>query len=143
FVFNAGFYNSGDTTGPGAGSNRFVISASNNAGRAGAFPKNPAKSPVAITTTGWYTFVQTFKNDGTGHLEVDFSIVKTSDGSLVPGATWQQKPATVPALGGDVVSGAGTNIGGNRYGWFASNEFSVLYFDNVSKGTNLPAVTTV
>jgi hypothetical protein len=42
FVFNVGFYDSTDTTGPGAGTNRFIVSASNNAGRANSFPKNPA-----------------------------------------------------------------------------------------------------
>jgi hypothetical protein len=41
FVFNAGFYNDTDITGSGP---RFVISASNNATRSGAFPKNPGKN---------------------------------------------------------------------------------------------------
>jgi hypothetical protein len=42
FVFNAGFYTDTDITGAGP---RFVISASNNATRSGAFPKNPAGIP--------------------------------------------------------------------------------------------------
>ncbi len=41
FIFNAGFYNSLDLTGPGAGTDRFVISASNNSQPGSAFAKNP------------------------------------------------------------------------------------------------------
>ena len=56
FVFNAGFYDSSDATGPGAGSDRFIVSASTTTGRANSFPKNPDRDPFAITATGWYTF---------------------------------------------------------------------------------------
>ena len=49
FVFNAGYYNDSDATGTGP---RFVISASNNAGRGSAFPKNPGRDPFGGPTRG-------------------------------------------------------------------------------------------
>src|SRR4029079_15671248 len=54
FIFNAVFYNDNDGS-PGTGTNRFVISASNNSQPGSAFAKNPGRDPVAISTTGWYT----------------------------------------------------------------------------------------
>jgi hypothetical protein len=118
FVFNAGFYN--DATGPGAGDNRFVISASNNAGRANSNPKNPDRDPVAITESGWYTFEHHFYNNGAGVLAVDLSIYDAA-GNLVH--SWTLSDAT------DVI---GTTVGGHRYGWFATQELPVLAIDNVS-----------
>ena len=58
FVFNAGFYTDTDITGAGP---RFVISASNNATRSGAFPKNPDRMPYTINVEGWYTFEHRFR----------------------------------------------------------------------------------
>ncbi len=43
FIFNAGFYN--DATGPGANTNRFVISASNNSQPGSAYAKDPDQGP--------------------------------------------------------------------------------------------------
>lgn len=114
FIFNAGFYNDG--TGPGANTNRFVISASNNSSPGSAFPKNPAKNPIAISTTGWYTFEHHFYDNG-GVLAVDMSIFDASD-ALVN--TWTLSDAT------DLISG----IGGNRYGWFDNKQLTPLAFDN-------------
>ena len=110
FVFNAGFYN--DATGPGASTNRFVISAGTNAGRTNSFPKNT--NAIAISTTGWYTFQHHFY-ENSGFLNVDLSILDASN-SLVHEWT----------LGTDAIAG----VGGNRYGWLARNEFSVLAIDN-------------
>jgi len=124
FVFNAGFYDSGDTTGPGAGTDRFVISAGNNTNRDSSFPKNSGHDPVAISTSGWYTFQDNFF-DNAGALSVLMSILD-SDGNLV--YSW--------LLGGDPISG----VGGNRYGWFVNNEFTFLAIDNASLTTTpLPA----
>ncbi|MDB5822038.1 MAG: secreted agglutinin [Herminiimonas sp.] len=109
FVFNAGFYN--DATGPGTG-NRFVISASNNAGRSGAFPKNT--NAISISDSGWYTFSEHFYENA-GVLKVDLDIFNAGN-SLVN--QWK--------LGGDLIGG----VGGNRYGWIVSNEFNVLAIDN-------------
>jgi hypothetical protein len=111
-VFNAGFYD--DATGPGAGTDRFVFSASNNAGRASSFPKNPGRDPFAISTTGWYTFEHHF-SDNAGVLNVDLNIYDSSSSLL---HSW--------TLTGAPIAG----VGGNRYGWFANNEFDVLAFDN-------------
>lgn len=114
FVFNVGFYD--DDTGPGANSNRFVVSASNNAGRANSFPKNPGNNPTAIDTAGWYTFQHAFFDDG-GTLGAALSILE-SDGTLVN--SW--------SLGTDPI----TDVGGEGYGWIAQNEFSRLAYDNTS-----------
>jgi hypothetical protein len=118
-VFNAGFYD--DDDGPGAGTSRFVISASNNACRSGAFPKNPDKDPIAVGQTGWYTFEHLFRNDG-GVLAVDMTI-RDSSGGLVK--TWTRSDPTDLI---DVTVG-----GGNRYGWFPINEFTTLAFDNTER----------
>ncbi len=112
FVFNAGFYNDG--TGPGANTDRFVISVGNNSGRGNSFPKNTGA--ISISDTGWYTFTQHFY-ENSGLLNVDLSIFSAS-GDLVNQWT----------LGTDPIAG----VGGNRYGWITSNEFSVLAIDNSS-----------
>ena len=117
FAFNTGFYNDADGS-PGSGSNRFVISASNNTGRNNSYPKNPDRDPVAITATGWYTFQHKFYDIGGGVLAVELSIIDTSNVVI---QTWTLTDPT------DII---GTTIGGNRYGWFAANELSVLAFDN-------------
>jgi len=120
FIFNGGFYNDTDAS-PGSGTSRFIISASTNSQPSSAFAKNPSNGPIAISTTGWYTFEHHFY-DNAGVLAVDMSI---KDSSNVLVNSWTQ---SVPA---DVISG----IGGNRYGWFDFNEFSVLAFDNASLTT--------
>ena len=117
FVFNAGFYTDTDATGSGP---RFVISASNNATRGSAFPKNPARDPFTITTTGWYTFEHRFYDIGLGVLAVDLRLT-TLDGS--PLHTWTLSDPS------DVI---GSTVGGHRYGWFVIQEFPVLAIDNAS-----------
>jgi hypothetical protein len=117
FVFNAGFYTDTDATGSGP---RFVISASTNATRSGAFPKNPGRDPFAITTTGWYTFEHRFYNAGLGVLAVDLRIT-TLGGA--PVHTWTL---------GDPSDLIGSTVGGHRYGWFVIQEFPVLAIDNAS-----------
>lgn len=113
FIFNAGFYN--DATGPGAGTNRFVISTGNNSQPGNAYAKNPGHDPIAISTTGWYTFQDHFFDNG-GLLFADMSIYDASN-TLVNSWT----------LGG---THAIAGVGGNRYGWFDYNQFSTLAFDN-------------
>lgn len=115
FVFNAGFYTDIDVTGAGP---RFVISASNNAGRGSSFPKNPGRMPYTITTEGWYTFEHRFRDDGTGTLAVDLTI-KNAAG--VPLMMWTLSDPS------DII---GVTVGGNRYGWIVTNEFPYLAFDN-------------
>lgn len=114
FVFNAGFYTDTDATGTGP---RFVISASNNAGRSGAFPKNPGRMPYTIYAEGWYTFEHRFRDNGFGVLAVDLTI-KNAAG--VPLFTWTLSDPS------DVI---GVTVGGNQYGWFAQDEFPFLAFD--------------
>ena len=114
FVFNAGFYTDFDTTGAGP---RFVISASNNATRSGAFPKNPGRMPFTISVEGWYTFEHRFYAGPGGVLHVDLTI-KNALG--VPLMTWMLSDPS------DII---GTTVGGNQYGWFVINEFPFLAFD--------------
>jgi hypothetical protein len=113
FVFNAGFYTDTDTTGAGP---RFVISASNNATRSGAFPKNPGRDPFTINVEGWYTFEHRFRTVGV-QLFVDLTI-KNAAG--VPLHMWTLSDPS------DII---GSTVGGNRYGWFVIDEFPVLAFD--------------
>jgi hypothetical protein len=116
FVFNAGFYTDTDTTGTGP---RFVISASNNAGRGSSFPKNPGRMPYTILVEGWYTFEHRFRDNGSGVLAVDLTI-KNAAG--LPLMTWTLSDPS------DII---GTTVGGNQYGWFVQNEFPAgLAFDN-------------
>jgi len=114
FVFNFGFYNSADIAGPGAGTDRFIVSAGNNSGRANSFPKNPAGDPFAISQTGWYTLQNRFYDNG-GVLNVDFIIRDAANAIL---RTW--------TLGTDPIA----TVGGNRYGWFVNNEFARVSIDN-------------
>jgi len=118
FVFNAGFYTDTDMM-TGAGP-RFVISASNNAGRGNSFPKNPGRDPFTIHAEGWYTFEHRFyavPPTAGGVLRVDLTI-KNAAG--MPLHTWTLSDPS------DII---GTTVGGNRYGWFATDEFPVLAFD--------------
>ena len=99
-----------------------MISASNNSQPGSAYAGNPGGDPIAIDTSGWYTFEHRFYDDG-GVLAVDMSIFDSSN-SLVNMWTLSDEA--------DLVSG----IGGNRYGWFDYNEFDVPAFDNTSMSVN-------
>jgi hypothetical protein len=115
FVFNAGFYNDENL------GNRFVISAGNNSGRCNSFPKNPGHDPISINTTGWYKFEAVFNNVA-GFLSVTMSIYGPGGITLVH----QWNPLSDPS---DIIP---TTVGGNRYGWFPSQEFPFLAFDDSS-----------
>ncbi len=114
FIFNGGFYN--DATGPGANTNRFVISASNNSQPGSAYAKNPGRDPIAISTSGWYTFEHHFYDNG-GVLAVDLSIFDALNNLI---HSWTLSDPT------DLIGG----VGGNQYGYFSDNDFSSLAFDN-------------
>ncbi|HEV7281209.1 MAG TPA: HYR domain-containing protein [Pirellulaceae bacterium] len=122
FIFNLGFYD--DATGPAPNTNRFVVSASNNSG--GADPKNPARSPIAISTTGWYTFKHEFRKTANNVLTVRLAIIDAVGAEV---GSWTLSDPS------DVI---GVTVGGNRYGWFPVNQFgSSLYFDE-SRKQNAP-----
>jgi hypothetical protein len=116
FAFNVGFYTSA-TTGLGSGSDRFVIAAGNNTGRANSYPADPGHNPIAITSTGWYTFQSEF-TDNLGFLSVLMSIIDSSNSVI---QSWTLNTADAIA-----------DVGGNRYGWFLNNEFSTVAFDNAT-----------
>ncbi len=119
FIFNIGFYD--DSTGPGANTDRFVISASNNSQPGSAYAKDPNKSPIAISTTGWYTFEHHFF-DNAGTLAVGMTIYDAFN-SVVN--TWTLSNAL------DLIGG----VGGNRYGWFDYNQVANLAIDNAEMRT--------
>lgn len=117
FVFNGGFYN--DASGPGAGTNRFVFSASNNSQPGSAYAKNPDRGPIAISASGWYTFQHHFYDNG-GTLAVDMRILDASE-TLIN--SWTLSGAAI------------ATVGGNRYGWFDFSEFNALAIDNAELRT--------
>lgn len=86
---------------------QWLVSASNNAP---GWPGNPARSPITLSETDWYTLEHQFRDNGSGVLEVTLNIYK--QGSDTPVGSWVlSNPA-------DVI---GTTVGGNRYGWFIAN----------------------
>lgn len=121
FAFNIGFYNDGD--GPGANTNRFIVTASNNAF---VNPRNPARSPIAISTAGWYTFKHEFRKTDADILTVRLAIIDSLGAEV---ASWTLSEPT------DVI---GVTVGGNRYGWFAQNGFGDKLFFDESRKQNAP-----
>ncbi len=121
FVFTGGFYNSADVTGPGAGTNRFVFSASNTTP---GWPKDPGRSPFAISSTGWYTFEHSFYNNS-GVLAADLTIYDKSTNTALN--TWTLSNPL------DLIGG----VGGNRYGWFVTMDtsYGFLAIDNAEMRT--------
>jgi hypothetical protein len=119
FIFHVGFYDDTDNTGPGAGTDRFIVGASNNS------PGNPKgnASAFAISTSGWYTFEHSFSNSG-GFLSVDFKVYDATD---------TQVGNTINITSSDNIS---TDVGGNRYGWMVTNGFSPLAVDDVALTVN-------
>jgi hypothetical protein len=136
FAFNAGTSRTADPSPKG-----FYINASTNTGRSGASPypsctPGPGcRTPVLISSSGWYTFRHTFRNAG-GFLAVDFDIFPLGSGSTVTGGSWT-------IVTGDCFSPCTPTppygvVGGNRYGWFPSQEIPDLAIDNSRRtGLNL------
>lgn len=115
FIFTGGYYN--DAVAPGSGP-RFVVSASNNSP---GNPKDPARDPFVISTSGWYTFTHRFYNNGSGVLAVQLSITNAANNVI---HTWTLSDPS------DVI---GSTVGGNRYGWFVTNGFPFLAIDNSAR----------
>jgi hypothetical protein len=113
FIFSIG------TNGTGG----YVMSVSNNAP---GWPADPGRSPYTITTTGWYTFEHHFKDNGSGVLAVDMSVLN-SNGTVLK--TWTLSDPT------DVI---GTTVGGNRYGGAVNNQIPSLPIDNIIR-SSIPA----
>ncbi len=124
FVFNAGTNLAGDPSAAG-----FYINATPNSFRANTYPQNTCptpgasqppnvcRTPVHITTSGWYTFKHRFYDDGTGHLAVNLQIFPL--GNVVAVADWT-------IYSGDSMA----TLGGNRYGWLANEEIPDLPIDD-------------
>jgi len=129
YVFNVG---TGDPNQPNPCSSPaggFVVAASTNAFRSGASPYDPGHDPFCVATSGWYTFKHTFKDVG-GSLQVLMQILPA--GSNVPLHSWTITPGH-----------AITELGCNRYGWFAEQEIWDLAIDNsIMVGCGTPSTTT-
>jgi hypothetical protein len=121
FVYSGAFFNAASTTGPGAGSDRFIFSASNTVP---GWPANPGRSPIAITSTGWYTFEHSFYNNG-GVLAVAMTIYDKLT-NAVQGTWTLSDPSDLIGL-----------VGGSRYGWFATldTDYGYLPIDNAELRT--------
>lgn len=91
FVFNLGFYNE-STPVPGGGQRRFIVSGSNNALRPGQGPFNPARSPIAITQSGWYIFQHLFYPQN-NTLFANLTIYAGTDCSGAQVGRWTRGPA--------------------------------------------------
>ena len=101
----------------------FVMSASNNSP---GWPANPDRDPFTVSTSGWYTFQHTFRDNG-GVLAVDMRVLNASNAVL---HSWTLSDPT------DII---GTTVGGNRYGWLVTNGFTTLALDNITRsGTCTP-----
>jgi len=121
-------FNAGTTPVGYPGGSGFVIGASPNTFRANTFPENPCpnpgpatppntcRTPVLITTSGWYTFRHSFHDDGTGHLAVDLTILNSSANVVTNWTIYQGFPMS--------------EVGGTAYGWVANEEISDLPIDN-------------
>jgi hypothetical protein len=108
FVFNVGT----DALG-------FVMTGSNNANRCGANPADPARAPIHISASGWYTFEHMFTGVPGGPLTVVMRVMPA--GTNLTLGIWTLSDAS------DII---GTTVGGNRYGWFVQNEIDQLAIDN-------------
>jgi hypothetical protein len=78
-------------------------------------PPNTCRPPVVISTSGWYTFRHTFR-DQAGTLAVDFDIF--THGS------------STPILHQTIYADPTSTVGGNAYGWFSTEEIPDLPIDN-------------
>ena len=94
-------------------------------------------NPKCLSTSGWYTFKQVFKDDGTGHLEVDFYILDPS-GNVVNGNACADQNGNAstcswikhPVYPGTTTPIAISDVGCPRYGWLANEEINDLPLDN-------------
>lgn len=89
---------------------QWFVSASNNS------PGNPlAAGNAAISQDGWYTLTHDFKNVN-GVLAVTLSVTQKSTGTVL--GSWTLSDPS------DLISSV---VGGNRYGWFTGNPFTIPY----------------
>jgi PEP-CTERM motif len=102
------------------GGNQFVIAANDSA--------SPRTNPINLTLTasGWYTFQYQFF-DLAGNLAVDMNVLDAKGNRL---QTWNIRDKNY-----DIAS----QVGGNGYGWFVTEDFPTLAIDNSELSTPEPA----
>ncbi len=89
---------------------QWFVSASNNS------PGNPlVAGNAAISQDGWYTLTHDFKNVG-GVLAVTLSVTQKSTGTVLGSWTLSSSSDSISSV-----------VGGNRYGWFTGNPFTIPY----------------
>jgi hypothetical protein len=132
YIFSVGFYN--DASPPGANTNRFIVSASNNAP---GNPRNPGRNPIAISTSGWYIFQHRFYAGSctVGPAEncvfADLKIFSTDNngdcGEQVTDAAWTLSSGGI----GDSLRAEDDilDTGGVRIGWLYYSQLPELYVD--------------
>jgi cysteine-rich repeat protein len=143
YVFN--FATGPDPSGSFPGCDEgWIVAANTNSFRSGTNPYAFGFDPKCIATSGWYHFQQVFRDDGTGYLEVLFTVFDAAGsvatctdevGATVP-CTWTLHP-------GQLIS----NVGCPEYGWLANEEINDLPVDDItligSCGKTQPTVTTL
>jgi hypothetical protein len=129
FGFNVSTGYAGDSC------NGFVVDAGTNVNRTGANP-NVSSTAQCISTTGWYTFKNSFSSKN-GYLDVLMTI--TPVGSTTPVASWDITKGSPNYANGD----ADGTYGCARYGWFSDQEIYGLPIDNasISGGCVAPTIT--
>ena len=105
----------------------WIIAASTNSFRSGANPYNLDKDPKCLSGSGWYTFQHVLMDDGTGNLEVDFSILDQS-GNVVActDETGSQSTCSWVLKPGHAIE----EVGCPKYGWLSNEEINDLPIDN-------------
>ena len=96
------------------GGNQFVIAANDSAS-----DQDPRTNPMplTLTTSGWYTFQYQFFDSG-GNLAVDMSVLNAQGDRL---QIWNIRSPQYNLA---------TQVGGNGYGWFVTEDFPTLAIDN-------------
>lgn len=98
---------------------RWSATVSNNSSHSQSDTPHLSGSNLAsITETGWYTLQSYFHSNDSGEFAVDMKIIDMNEN--VVGSWTLSSPSDVIA----------TEIGGNRYGWFAEQPFTDLPIDN-------------
>jgi hypothetical protein len=141
YVFNVG--TAPDPSGQIQGcSTGWIIAASTNSFRPGASPYNLGRDPKCLSGSGWYTFRDVLKDDGSGNLEVDLSILD-ANGNVV---SCTDQTGAASTCNWTLSPGhAITDVGCTEYGWLANEEINDLPIDNSQMdgcGKKQPTIAT-
>lgn len=108
----------------------WIITAGYNSFRSGGDYYNPAKEPMCLSGSGWYTFKQVFKDVG-GQLVVDYFVLDSNGDPAQctdPIAPYTSTTCQWTLTPGQSIS----QVGCPRYGWLANEEINDLPIDNTA-----------